>query len=119
MYSLYLIALAYEIDPELTMTFIDVGACTAGLPQKNAKHMLESIKQKKAGKLTGDAAIAGVLGETVEEESESDAVYEDDKPQRDQVARQDKRPKFEAQMEEAIYGDYTAIDLRPRCSMKH
>jgi hypothetical protein len=100
MYSLYLIALAYEIDPSMVMTFIEVGACTAGLPQKNAKHMLEVIRQKKAGKLTGDAAIASVLGE---EESENDeAVAEDDKPLSDQVARRDNRPKFEAQMEEAI-----------------
>jgi hypothetical protein len=99
MYSLYLIAQAYEIDPGMVMTFIEVGACTAGLPQKNAKQMLEVIRDKKAGKLTGDDAVTDILGE---EESEDDAVAEDDKPLSDQVTRRDTRPKFEARMEEAI-----------------
>jgi hypothetical protein len=107
MYSLYLIAQAYEIDPDMVMTFIEVGACTAGLPQKNAKIMLETIRKKKDGTLDRISAMEAereARSEILEGESdtEDNEVAEDDKPLADQITRRDRRPKFEARMEEAI-----------------
>jgi hypothetical protein len=109
MYSLYLIAGAYEDDSEMAMVFIGNGTCHAGLTQKLAKAIREAITQKKAGKTSWGELSDEVLARERDDDDELDndnndeeTIAEDDKPQRDQVARQDKRPKFEAQMEEAI-----------------
>ena len=54
MYSLYLIAGAYEDDPEMVMFFIGNGTCHAGLTQKLAKALREAITQKKSGERLGE-----------------------------------------------------------------
>ena len=109
MYSLYLIAGAYEDDSEMVMFFIGNGTCHAGLTQKLAKAIREAITQKKSGKTPwGELSDEVLASERDDDDSldndnnDEETIAEDDKPQRDQVARRDTRPKFEARMEEAI-----------------